>query len=288
VTVEGFFLQNAIVNAGLLWFAAAWRGDRARPLNVLFGASLGAAYAVAAALVGGALRSGLALAFVSVAMVAALGKCSVRDIARSAGALWVGAAVLGGTHAMGIPMLPAGIVSGLSGASLLRRKNAPPPRAVRLTIVQGDRSLTMDAIVDTGNRALDPSSGLPVVFVARGGWDSSAGSVVCIRTAAGTALLPCFAPDMLLVDGEPQRAIVACCEEGSLECALVPWVLCAERKAKNALARDQRQKEFLAQSPYGTVSPNARHSTDASGETFPREGGLHRGSGCIARAAHTR
>jgi len=287
VTVEGFFLQNAAINAGLLWLAAAWRGDRARPSRVLLGASLGAAYAVISALAGGALRSGPALVANSVAMVAALGKCSPRDMARSAGALWLGAALLGGAHGMGIPLLPAGIVSGLSGAFLLRRKNMPPQKKMPLTILHKGHAITMDAIIDTGNRALEPSTGLPVVFVALQSLTRYGDKVVCVRTAAGRVLLPCFTPDGLWIGGEPQKAIVACCQTGSLECALVPWALCAERKTKNALARDRRWKGFLAK-PCGALSPDARKGTDASGKTFSGAVLLHRGSGCVARAAHTR
>ena len=72
LTVEGFFVQNTVINAGLLWLAAAWRGDRARPLSVLLGAMLGAAYAVAAAAFGGVLRSLPMLILSSASMVAVL------------------------------------------------------------------------------------------------------------------------------------------------------------------------------------------------------------------------
>lgn len=230
--VETFFLWNLCVDAGLLWLVAAWRGGRMHPLRILLGALLGALYAVLAAAAGGMLRSLPAQIIASLGMAAvALPKTTLRKLAQSMGVLWLGAAIMGGIQAMGLSMLPAGLATGFSGMALLRRKNTPLPPSILLTIRVAEMESTMEAIVDTGNRALDPVTGFPVVLIPAGIFDTEACRMLVIRTAAGRCLLPCFVPDALLLDGQPRQAVIACCREGSLECALVPWALCAERKA---------------------------------------------------------
>ncbi len=230
--VETYILQNACVDAGLLWLASAWRGGRINPFRILAGALFGALWALAAAATGGVLRSVLLQATVSVVMVwVALGRSARTDLLKTAGALWMGAAMLGGAAAMGVPMLTAGVATGVAGMALVRRKRSPPPPRVTLTISQGSVTRTMDAIVDTGNRALDPWSGLPAVFVPEGPFIPEEGRVICIRTAAGARILPCFEPERVTIDGMPMRAVVALTPAGFLESALVPWALCAERTA---------------------------------------------------------
>lgn len=232
-TVEFFFLQNACLDAGLLWLVAAWQGSRIRPVRIALGAMLGGLYAVIAAGSGGAMRSFPALLCASLAMVLVAGERPIRParVLLSMCVLWGGSLLLGGATTMGIGALPAGIITGLCGMALLRRKNAPPPPVVRLVIEKDGSCFAMDAIVDTGNRALDPLLSLPVVFIRQGDVRTTMDRKIYIRTAAGAQMVRGFVPDRLTVDGREQRAVVACCEEGSLGSALVPLALCAERKS---------------------------------------------------------
>lgn len=230
--VEVFVLQNALVDACLLWLVAAWRGGRINPRRIVLGALLGAGYATAAALIGGTLRSVPFQAVVSVAMVCvALKSRPGRAVLPLSGVLWIGAALLGGALSMGVAAVPAIAFAGFAGMALLRRKHAPPPNTASLVIRQGEKTQKMEAIVDTGNRALDALTGLPVVFVEAGVFRPEPGRVLCIRTAAGASVVPCFLPDAISLDGKQVRAVVACCAKGSLTCALVPYGLCAEREA---------------------------------------------------------
>lgn len=230
--LETFVLQNAFVDAGLLYLAALWRGGPVRHVRILLGALLGTAFAVLAAATGGLLRSAPALLAVSAGMALVAFGCPARaETLKSAGALWLFAAVLGGIAALGVPVAAAGAATGAAGVALLRRKNAPPPPRVTLTVRQGAITRTFDAIVDTGNRALDPLTSLPAVLVPGGPFQAREGRVLCVRTAAGASLLPCFLPDFLSIDGRPVRAVAAVAPPGMLDGALVPWALCAERMA---------------------------------------------------------
>ncbi len=229
--VETFLLQNAFVDAGLLWLAALWRGGRIRPLRIASGAMLGAVWAVLAAMLGGALRSVPAQGAVSALMVwTGLGRAPAGQTAKSAGSLWAMAMVLGGAMTLGVPPVMAGATTGFAGMAMVRRKNTPPPPSVTLLIWKGTVAHALDAIVDTGNRALDPLTARPVVFVPEGLFDVQAERMLMIRTAAGGRLLPCFLPDGASVNGTPVQAMVAITPKGMLDGALVPWALCAERK----------------------------------------------------------
>ncbi|MCL1963726.1 MAG: sigma-E processing peptidase SpoIIGA [Firmicutes bacterium] len=231
VYVETFILKNTIVDAGLLWLAAAWRGGQVKPFRILFGAALGSAWALVAAMAGGPLSSALAGGVISLLMawVGVGGRAHVETV-KSACALWFGAAVLGGVMALGLSLLLAGTLTGAAGVALVRRKRMPLSPAVTLSIFKGDVARKMEAMVDTGNRALDPWTGLPVIFVQEGVF-CVAERVLSIRTAAGMRTLPCFEPDHVTVDGNPVRAMVAVVPRGLLDRALVPWVLCAQREA---------------------------------------------------------
>lgn len=230
--VEAFVLQNAFADAGLLWLAAVWRGGRISPLRILLGAALGTAWALAAAMIGGALRGAAVQGAVSGLMVwTALGTRPGKETLQSMGMLWVGAAALGGLAALGMPIVMAGAATGLGGLALLRRKHTMPPPAVRLCIRQKDTARRMEAVVDTGNRAIDPLTCLPVVFIPTGAFAADEGRLLCIRTAAGIRMMPCFIPDAVWINGKAVRAVVALAPAGYLDSALVPWSLCAERMA---------------------------------------------------------
>ena len=227
--VETFVLQNALADAGLLWLAAAWRGSQVSPLRILYGALLGAAWALAAAMTGGALSSFWLQGVVSALMVmVALGRRPYKETLQSIAALWLGAAALGGVTALGVPSVCAILLVGVGSCYLTFRKRALPPPKVFVVICQGEKVFRTDAIVDTGNRALDPYTHLPVIFIPMGPFEA-AGQTLLIKTAAGIRVMPFFTPDELTVNGRPVSAVVALAPKENLHCALVPASLCAER-----------------------------------------------------------
>ncbi len=230
--VEAYVLQNICLDAGLLWLASAWRGGRAKPLRILAGALTGAGWALVAAMVGGILRSVLFQGITSFAMVwIALGQITHVERIKAAGVLWIGATMLGGAVTMGMSMMTAGVATGMASMAMARRKHAPPPERVTLYIRRGIVAHTMEAMIDTGNRAIDPISGLGVVFIPECLFQPGVGHMLCIRTIAGTRLMPCFLPDELTVNGMEVRGVVALAPVGFLETALVPSSFHGERMA---------------------------------------------------------
>jgi hypothetical protein len=232
VYMEGFILQNACVDAALLWLAAAWRGVKIRPGRLLLGTLVGVLFALGAALLGGVLRTSLAQLLASGAMVylATVPRSPLEGLTLT-GVLWLGALLAGGAAALGLSLLPAGVLTGFAGMVLLRRRNAPPPPTAAVCICQGDKIITLSAVVDTGNRALDPWTAMPVVFVSEGVFPDEKGRPMAIRTAAGERMLHCFTPDAIAVNGQNVRAAVALVPDDFLDCALVPPGLCAQRRA---------------------------------------------------------
>ena len=227
--MEAFVLQNALADAGLLFLTAAWRGGRVSPLRIALGALLGAAWALAAAMAGGALSSLWLQGAVSALMVMiALGRRPYRKTLQSVAALWLGAATLGGVTSLGVPSLCAILLVGVGGCYLTCQKRALPPPKVLLMIRQGEKVLRTDAIVDTGNRALDPYTHLPVIFIPAGSF-TAPGQTLLIKTAAGIRAMTFFTPDELTVNGRPVSAVVALAPKENLHCALVPASLCTER-----------------------------------------------------------
>ncbi len=230
--VETYVLQNACLDAGLLWLASAWRGGHAKPLRILAGAMAGAGWALLAAMTGGILRSVLFQGIASLLMVwIALGQISHLDRLKAAGVLWIGAAVLGGAVAMGLSMATAGIATGMAGMAMVRRRRTSPPERVTLYIRRGFFAHTIEAIVDTGNQAMDPVSGLGVVFVPDCLFEPGEGHMLYIRTVTGAELMPCFYPDELTVNGSRVDGVVALAPAGFLETALVPSAFYGERMA---------------------------------------------------------
>jgi hypothetical protein len=195
----------------------------------MLGASVGAAWALAVALNGGRSSSFLLQGAVSAVMVMiAFGSRPYKETLQSVAALWLGAVALGGLMGLGIPFACAFLLLGAGGCYLtIRRRSLPPPKVV-LSIRQGDKVLRMNAIVDTGNCALDPYTRRPVIFIPMDNFET-AGQTLLIKTAAGIRSMPFFTPDELTVDGRPVSAVVALAPKANLHCALVPASLCAER-----------------------------------------------------------
>ncbi len=259
--LEPFLLQNAIVDAGLLCLMARWRGERIRPVRLALGSLLGTLYALAATLTGGVLASLPVILIVSLVMCrTALPGGGLTATAQGAGAVWTFSLLLGGAAALGLSVLLAGIATGFFGCSLLKRKRLPPQETVTLTVRQGEVSREITALVDSGCRALDVWSGLPVVLVPEGLFTPEPGRVLSIRTAAGGRLLPCFAPDAVLIDGVPVKAVAALAPKESLPGALVPAALLGETSS----ALRPGILGFLMKSPDGAPGKNTRPGRKAS------------------------
>ncbi len=123
-----------------------------------------------------------------------------------------------------------------SGITLLgtRLRRRAAPRRVRVTVTVGERSLTLDALTDSGNLVRDPVTGRGVIFIAPRRLaalvDEPLRTVLLARRPEGMAALPADAarrlclvpaetvqgrgmllalrPDGVAVEGEPCAALI--------------------------------------------------------------------------------
>lgn len=223
---EVYFLQNALADAALLALAARWRGARAHPGRILLGAFFGALCAVVCAKAGGALLS----VPVKIAVGALMLLIGVGPSCQGFLALWTGAALTGGAGRLGLPALAAGFGSGAALCALFLRKNAPPAPEAALVVESGGRTLRCSGLFDSGCRAVDPGTLLPVIILPAAPLPQKQTRALFVRTAAGSLQLACFTPDAVFINGKAVHASVAAAPEGALERALIPWALCAGRR----------------------------------------------------------
>lgn len=226
---EVFLLKNVCADAALLFLAARFQGVRARAVRIAAGAVFGAFSALGAAAAGGVFTAFPVQAAVCLGMAfIAAGRGKALRVSLS---MWTGAMLLGGASLLGLPWLAAGAVSAMALCAIWMRKNAPLPEEAQLRIVCGGRETRLRAIVDTGCRAVDPETLLPVIVLpAQALRPPRECRPLRVKTAAGAATLGCFTPEAVFVNGVPVGACVAVSPEGALPHALIPVALCAGRR----------------------------------------------------------
>lgn len=243
--------MNAALDAWLLILAVQWL-DAGRPnaARILIASTVGGLYACAAWMNAWMpLRN--ALVSLPVALVMArLATDSVRfSVAVKTAGFFLAATALTGGAAFALinlaprihPMLAVALAVLLSGAAA--RAFIGSRRKTRLTygrinLLYRDNQCAFDAAVDTGNQAIDPFSGLPVVVMRHevaaslfpllkdNAFDLSDGlRLIPVRTVSGTALLPCFTPEVITWNEHPIRAAVAVAPRGLITVALAPSCL---------------------------------------------------------------
>ena len=106
-----------------------------------------------------------------------------------------------------------------------------PAQDAQLRVVCGGRETRLRAIVDTGCRAVDPETLLPVIVLPAGAVRPPEGCrPLWVKTAAGRTSLSCFTPEAVFINGIPVSACVATAPGESLPHALIPVALCAGRR----------------------------------------------------------
>lgn len=106
-----------------------------------------------------------------------------------------------------VPALPAVLIASAGTLMLprMRRRTHPMP-ITRVEIRWHDRSVCLNALMDTGNLLWDPVTGLPVVVCSRQAMGAllpktfpgalpEGFRLLSVRTAAGGTLMPCFRPE---------------------------------------------------------------------------------------------
>lgn len=131
---------------------------------------------------------------------------------------------------MGCPILPAALLASLGALALPRlRRHAQPLPITRAEIRWHDRSVCLNALVDSGNLLWDPITGLPVIVCSREALNALVPRTLpgtlpegfrylSVRTAAGGGLMPCFRPACVRLLGprgwQEVRAVVGLSPSG--------------------------------------------------------------------------
>ncbi|MDR1598283.1 MAG: sigma-E processing peptidase SpoIIGA [Oscillospiraceae bacterium] len=273
ISIELFFLVNAALNAWLTLLALTWLdAGRPDPKRVALAAALGGIYACAAWM-----NPSLPLRGAAVSLPVALlmsriagGAQRLRVTLKAAGFFLAAAAMTGGAaYALeallpGIPPMPS-VALACAASGMAARMFVGSRRRARLTygrihIRFRHAQWVIDAAVDTGNQAIDPVSGLPVVVMRR---EEAAGEfplldedslpegmrLIPVRTVSGTALLPCFTPEAITWNEQPIRAAVAVAPRGLITVALAPSCLTEPLRSRGGQSGRAASIRGTAQSP---------------------------------------
>ncbi len=247
---EWFLLCNLVMNAACLLAAGRTCARAIAPLRVLCASALGAALAMVAVLLGGAVAGIPAIALIAAGMAAhAYG---LRGALRCLPMLLVC-----GTAAAGIArvlyrqgvsyytLAPlCAVAVWLCARSLTRAKATKASRATLRVSWCGKHAL-VSAIRDSGNLLSDPVSSLPVIVapfalvkpILPPGFRPEDPETLprgfrflSVDTAAGSRLMMCFRPETLFIRSgsvwRAARAIVAVSPETRLQFALIPSAIC--------------------------------------------------------------
>ena len=229
VSIEGFVLQNLLMNALILILAARLAGVRAGKLRIGLASALGCGYAVCAYLPWGRLLLGLlprTAACAGMTLLLCGGRLGRewRRTVRAFAFIWISTALLGGTGAglmyllgaRGYGPLAALGTAALGGGALIAltaaRNRKMSSRTALLTVQRAGRRVSLVAIVDTGNSLVEPLSNLPVIVVEKDALSGVAGGrmrAVPFTSVGGGGVLSAFAPDSVRVDGREVEAFVA-------------------------------------------------------------------------------
>jgi len=184
VYVDVLVLVNLTMNCVLLWAAGRLAAAAIRPLRLVLGALLGAAYSLLPLLTGNPLLAGLTAKLLAscLMILVAFGFAPWRAFLRALGCFYLaafaaGGAVLAAGYLGGGPWatwqpsalaLAAGAAVALVGAravrDLARRHAFLGAFVVPVEVSCGGEVVRLRALLDTGNRLLDPFSGRPVLI----------------------------------------------------------------------------------------------------------------------------
>jgi hypothetical protein len=251
IEIELFFLVNLLMDFYILYLSLKWLDVcRINVFRLIASSAAGSVYACAA--LGFArwmLIPPIPFAAAIPMIWISVGRKPFRIILKGAGFMLAAAFLSAGTvYAVqrALPgvsfvmlMLAAAIVTGIAALMLGRnRKRAAWVKGeiqFRFAGVQG----RFDAAIDSGNRAVDPASGLPVIvapteIISRilgvPEPDLSALSerlpfgfrLMALRTVSGARIAPVFTPDIVTWNGIVKRAAITLSPPGSLPLALAP------------------------------------------------------------------
>lgn len=218
-SIESVLLTEFIIDVAVLW--AALRGKhRLRPMRLVAAGITGAMASCIAVLTS---ARAVYIASAAVAVPAMLFICTgaVRQtglMGSIASILTVSALIAAAADILqGIPpvfaALPAASAAAFAAAS---RRRWLDTWDAALDIGLSGRRASVDALIDTGNRLIEPISGLPVIVAeegaltallpegyAAGGMDQAGFRRIAYGGVGGDGTLLCFMPDSISAEGQP-------------------------------------------------------------------------------------
>lgn len=219
--IDVYFLENLIFDFFIILLAERISGGRICILRCIIAALLGAGYAVFAAIcsvLDGFVPRLLALALIT---LTADGYYSLKVFLRQFAVIFLAFAVSGGTAYALALYSGGGKISGsiiyfdnslllsltgiaLSGSAALiamsKLKGARAGRYIKFAILKGGKVYRFTALYDSGNRAEDPVTGLPVIVTENifPQEVKASSRAMNIKTASGTAELSLFVPERVV------------------------------------------------------------------------------------------
>ena len=211
VSIEGFVLQNLLMNALILILAARLAGVRAG--KAAHRACVSARLRICGVRVSAVGRPLLGLlprtaACAGMTLLLCGGRLGRewRRTVRAFAFIWISTALLGGTGAGLMYLLgargygPLAVLgtAALGGGALIAltaaRNRKMSSRTALLTVQRAGRRVSLVAIVDTGNALVEPLSNLPVIVVERTRFPTlrAAGCAVPFTSVGGGGVLFCF------------------------------------------------------------------------------------------------
>ncbi|MDR2504777.1 MAG: sigma-E processing peptidase SpoIIGA [Oscillospiraceae bacterium] len=251
IEIELFFLVNLIMDYYILYLSLKWLDVCRVKVGRLVAASvLGSVYAcVGLGFAPFLLTPPIPFAAAVPMIWISVGGKPVKVILKGAGFMLASAFLSAGTiyavqrvipQVSFVPlMFASAVVTGVASLMLGRSKKRAAWVMGEVHYRFGDMQGRFDAAVDSGNHAVDPTSGLPVIVVPTGiisrqfnlpESDLSALSeklpfgfrLMALRTVAGTKAAPVFTPDVITWNGKAVRAAITLSPSGNLPLALAP------------------------------------------------------------------
>ncbi len=214
VYLEPFVAYNFFMNACLLALTKRACGLCAKKRRLFGAALLGAALCAPIVCAAGFFRIFLGLALAVLMLFCAFGLPNRRLFVKITLLFWAASLLVGGAGvslcaAAGARLGPGALVllaplPAFAGLWLFcdARKTRSQSVHVEFTLPAGEK-MRAYALIDTGNRMIEPLSGLPVALW-KGQIDlAGCTRTLCISTPAGQKVLPLFGPAQALADGKP-------------------------------------------------------------------------------------
>lgn len=224
IYVDELIIINICFDMICLYITSLICNARSSPLKMLCGAAVGGVYSLFSPFIGQVWLSALSAVLCETAIcLIAFGMTNAKDFLTRCLFFAVSCAVVGGIISavyslLGIPLsaintptvlISALIISPIVAVYLLAARRRSKRDIARVVITKNGISVDVQMLVDSGNTASEPISGLPLVFLARPFLprflkDGNTNTDIALRaavitTATSIETVYCFIPDAIII-----------------------------------------------------------------------------------------